>query len=162
MAESLRRYGCTNDTVVSIFSENNVEYYIPVVGSLFAGTITAPINHFYKRHELKHIMDVTQPRLLFVSVQNVARILEIKDDFPYLERIIIFNSEEQIPGTQNMLEFVTEQLRGQRILPYNFRPWTGNINEQVAFIMSSSGTTGLSKGVMLTHLNMNVRVAQEK
>lgn len=88
--------------------------------------------------------------------------MQFKEDYAFLKKIIIFNSNEQVPGTQNLNEFITEQLRGKLVLSHNFRPWTGDINEQVAFIMSSSGTTGLSKGVMLTHKNMNTRIAHER
>lgn len=37
LSEALRRYGCDSNTVVSISSENNLEFYIPVFASLFTG-----------------------------------------------------------------------------------------------------------------------------
>lgn len=77
-----------------------------------------------------------------------------------MERIIIFNSSETVPGTQNLCDFVREQIKGQQVVPHNFRPWKGDVSEKVAFILLSSGTTGLAKGVMLTHKNMNVRMVQ--
>lgn len=88
--------------------------------------------------------------------------MQLKENFSFIERIIIFNSDESVEGAQTMHSFINEQLKGQEILPHNFRPWKGDIKNKVAFIMSSSGTTGLSKGVMITHRNINTRIAQEQ
>lgn len=139
-----------------------MEFFIPLIASLYTGCITAPINHFYQHNELKHMMNIFQPTLIFATIHTAPKLLQVGIEFPCLERIIIFNSNETVPGTQNLRDFVREQLGNQQILPEHFHPWTGDINKHVAFIMSSSGTSGLSKGVMLTHRNMNVRIAHIK
>lgn len=160
LAQALRIFGCTNSTVIAIYSENNLNWYIPAIASLLVGSITAPINHYYMEFELKHILNILEPKLIFVSINMVSKIIPLKKDFLCLEKIIIFNSNESVLGSQNLKNFINEQLKGQEISPYDFQPWSGDINEQVACIMSSSGTTGLSKGVMLTHKNLNTVFAQ--
>lgn len=160
LAEALRRFGCDTNTVISISSENNLEFYIPVIASLFVGTILAPINQFYTSEELGHVVNITKPKIIFVSELLASKFATLRQNFPYIERVIVFNSEKQIKGAQSLKKFITEILGKERIDFSKFQPWNGNTREQTAFIMCSSGTTGLPKGVMLTHYNLATRLAQ--
>lgn len=87
------------------------------------------------------------------------RFLDLPSTLPFVEKIIVFNTNERIEGVQTLTDFLDEQLHGHRINPTNFEPFNKNPEEQLAFIMCSSGTTGLPKGVMLTHRNVLVRTA---
>lgn len=44
----------------------------------------------------------------------------------------------------------------------DYCPLDFNSNEQVATILSSSGTTGLPKSVMITHKNLSMNIANGK
>lgn len=77
----------------------------------------------------------------------------------FVEKIIIFNTNESTEGASTLTEFIYDQLRGYKVYPTNFEPFNKNPRDQIAYIMSSSGTTGLPKGVMLTHKNVLVRTA---
>lgn len=124
---------------------------------IFAGTILAPINPIYQDEEIEHNLRITKPKIIFVSELVAPKFLEIPNELPFVEKIIIFNSTEHVEGAQTLEEFLYEHLRGHRINPTSFEPFNKNPGEQIALIMCSSGTTGLPKGVALTHKNILVR-----
>lgn len=47
LAHSLQQFGITSEDVISIVSENNIEYYIPVFAGLLIGAAVNPLNPSY-------------------------------------------------------------------------------------------------------------------
>lgn len=160
IAEALKRFGCDLNTVISISSENTLEFFTPIIASLMVGCIVAPINQFYTSHELSHVFSITQPKIIFVSENLAPKFALLKRTLTYIKKVIVFNSEKKIAGTQSIRRFIIEMLGNTKADIAKLQPWTGNTEEKTAFILCSSGTTGLPKGVMLSHKNIVVRLAQ--
>ncbi|CAH1118821.1 unnamed protein product [Phaedon cochleariae] len=162
LAQALRSYGCTPETTVAIASENNLEFFVPVMASLFAGTIMVPLSVNYTTTELLHTVNITQPRIVFCSKRASKGYLEMKKKMSFMEVIVVIDSEENFTGTQSIKTFIQNYLGGQRMSPSQFSPFDGDPKENVAFILCSSGTTGMPKGVMLTHTNVVTRLMQSR
>ncbi|CAG9857842.1 unnamed protein product [Phyllotreta striolata] len=163
LAQALRIHGCAPQTTLCIGSENNLEYFIPVFASMFAGTITAPLSVNYTDQEIKHILNVTKPRVAFCSKKVAGRYVKLKSEMKFLETVIVTNGDEEVvEGAVNMKEFVEKQLNGKVVSPYKFLPFDGDSKKNVQLILCSSGTTGLPKGVMLTHRNIVTRLLQSR
>ncbi|XP_074030009.1 luciferin 4-monooxygenase [Leptinotarsa decemlineata] len=161
LAEALRRYGNGSGSIHAICSENNVHYFVPVFASLYIGATVVPINHAYTRAELNHSLELTAPSIVFCSPSVKDKFLEYQGNF--IKKIIIINSKMSFPGTETLKQFVSNQMQGFPVLPYRFQPFNDcDQSQQVAFIMSSSGTTGLPKGVMISHRPILVRIAQSR
>lgn len=162
LAQALRVHGCSPQTTICIGSENNLEFFIPIFASIFSGTIMVPLNVNYTDQELKHTLNITKPKIAFCSKRVTQRYLKLKKEMSFLETIIVIDTDDVIEGTISMNEFVRSKMNGRTVTPHNFLPFDGDSMDSVAFVLCSSGTTGLPKGVMLTHQNIVTRLLQSR
>ncbi|KAJ8962649.1 hypothetical protein NQ318_001042 [Aromia moschata] len=155
-ATALRRCGCTKGTVISICCDNSLQFFTPVVASLFLGCIVAPLNYNYTLEELEHALDISKPKIIFCSREVLPKFTELKRKRDHIDKV---DCNETLAGAETMETFIERALMGQRVIPENFQPLTDDPAKLGAFILCSSGTTGMPKGVLLSHLNVLVRVA---
>lgn len=162
LAEALRSYGCNNRTVLSICSENNLNFFIVVLASFFVGTILVPLNHQYAREEVKHKFDLTRPQIIFCSKKSYPKYIKLKNTLTFIEKVLVIDSDSPMDDVETVEEFNKTNLKGKSKLPTQFVPFDGDSKKQIAVILCSSGTTGLPKGVMLSHYNFATRLMQAR
>lgn len=162
LAEALRGYGCTKSTIISLCSENNLNFFVVVLASVFAGTILVPLNNNYIAEELAHKFHLTQPEIVFCSKKSYKKYLEMQKSLQFIKKVVVIDEESFIPGVETVRDFVGNFLRKRFISPSEFLPFSGDAKIQIAFILCSSGTTGLPKGVMLSHYNVATRMIQSR
>lgn len=130
--------------------EKSPEALILYLACLRAGLVYLPLNNAYTANELAYFLENAEPSLLVVDPQNVEAVT------PVLQRV----------GTPHML---TLDAQGQGSLAElaaeqdkEFRTRESQPDD-LAAILYTSGTTGRSKGAMLTHENLasNARVLHD-
>jgi long-subunit acyl-CoA synthetase (AMP-forming) len=84
--------------------------------------------------------------------------MDLKNELSFIKKIIIIDNKENITDAESMDYFIDSCLPSSDPL-YRFDVVDVDIDNHPAFIMSSSGTTGLPKGVMLTHRNVLVTIS---
>uniref|UniRef100_A0A182RE74 Luciferin 4-monooxygenase n=1 Tax=Anopheles funestus TaxID=62324 RepID=A0A182RE74_ANOFN len=144
--------------VVGIISENRLEFPVALYASFFANAAVAPINLTYTEREFDHALNLSKPKILFVSPYSAERVIAVaRKNRHYIEHIFLFGDENPFgPDVTLYDDFLS---RTSAINPYCFHSEPTNLEEQVALIMCSSGTTGLPKGVQLTHRNIMASVS---
>ena len=147
-AAALSAQGLQAGERVALFLENCPEFIIAYLGIGLAGGVVVLVNSGYKQVELRHILNDAGVRFVLTDTIGRAELDRVRADLSLLEKII-----EAPFGLMDFLE------AGEK---YSYQPKMPNADD-LAVIAYTSGTTGRSKGAMLTHRNLiaNIRAVCE-
>jgi long-chain acyl-CoA synthetase len=130
--------------VVAIFAANSPEYVVAMHGILLAGGVVTTVNPLLKQRELVHELSDSGAVALFGSRENLPLVGMVKGELTALRRTYA------IEDTWDMAAAASGYAE----------PVTVDPEKDLAALCYSSGTTGLVKGVMLTHYNLSSNVRQ--
>jgi len=142
-ARYMREAGIKKGDRVSVLGENRPEWAISYLAAAWAGAIIVPIDARLSVSEMRHIMDDAEVKLLLASKSYKDDILEIRDDIPSLNTIVCMDEDDTCDNLPEIWK---------RYEPLEETPDVEL--DDLAVILYTSGTTGTSKGVMLTHKNI--------
>ncbi len=151
IAQGLMALGLKKGDKIAILGPNSPEWAKAYLASGFAGCINVPIDSLLSDNEKQQLIAKAEVRAAFVA----SRFLDVLDDLPKgfpLPRYIIcldYNYEALSPKVMSM-EGLKDVARSKK----NVRELPGVSKDDVAAIIFTSGTTGVPKGVMLTHWNI--------
>nr|QBY26088.1 4CL3 [Fagopyrum tataricum] len=141
-AKALLSLGIRKGNVIVVVLPNVAEYAIVALGIMAAGAVFSGINPASHASEIKKQADAADAKLV---VTNGSIYEKVKD----LKLPVIVLGEEQVPTAMNwnsLLEASEKANVNSIISPIN--------QTDLCALPFSSGTTGVSKGVMLTHRNL--------
>jgi long-chain acyl-CoA synthetase len=149
---------------------NILQYPIALYGALRAGLVVVSTNPLYTARELRHqlqdsgakalvvlsnIADVAAKVIADTQVEHVI-VTQVGDCLPPIKRVVVNATLKYIKKMVPTFSFCRavsfrKALRQGRAQP--FRPVRCQ-REDVAILQYTGGTTGVAKGVMLTHANL--------
>ncbi|MFX0040343.1 MAG: class I adenylate-forming enzyme family protein [Promethearchaeota archaeon] len=147
IANALYEIGVKKGDSVGIMANNCPEFLFCCLGVLEIGAILIPINPLLKEADVTHIItDAGNMNTIFVHKNNFRTIRKVKKDFE-LKNVILIGSEEPKPDTITIHEFLKKKVPKHPEIDID--PM-----KDIAVLLYTGGTTGLPKGVMLTHNNI--------
>jgi acyl-CoA ligase (AMP-forming) (exosortase A-associated) len=151
-AVGLVELGVERDDRVAIFLEKRLETVESVFGVSAAGGVFVPINPLLKPPQVAYILDNCGVRVLVTTAARLALLAPSLEACPTVERVIVVDDDGSGDGDMSVpLHSWTEVTSHEPLLAP--RP---SVDLDMAAILYTSGSTGLPKGVVLTHRNLIV------
>jgi crotonobetaine/carnitine-CoA ligase len=154
VASGLLARGEPGDRVL-IMSSNRSEVILSWFAASLAGMVEVPINTAYSGSFLEHQVRTTRPRVAVIEAEFAERFAERSEAYSSLERVHVLGSgSERDEATAALLAAGYETESWDDLSDHKPTELPVVAPEQLASIFFTSGTTGLSKGVMMPHAHM--------
>jgi len=171
----LQSKGLTKGDRVALMMPNLLQYPVALFGTLRAGCIVVNCNPLYTPRELEHQLKDSGATAI-VIVENFAHTLDQIVAHTAIKHIIVTPMGEMLGVKGHIVNFVVRHVK--KLVPVWNLPAAIRFNsalaagrkhgwqpvpldhDDIAFLQYTGGTTGVSKGAMLTHANIASNVTQ--
>lgn len=155
VSNALIDFGLKPQEKIGVFAQNCLQYLYSDFGAYGVRAVSIPLYATSSEQQIQYIINNAQIRFLFVGEQEqynkAHRIFSL---CPTLERIIIFDHSVRLSAYDTNAIYFEDFIRLGENLPHQLeveKRWTDANDEDICNILYTSGTTGVSKGVVLTY-----------
>ena len=168
--------GLAKGTRVAVMMPNLLQNPVAIFGILRAGLVVVNTNPLYTARELRHQM-IDSGAEAIIIVENFCHVLEkVIEDTP-IKHVIVTRMGDMLPFPKSaIINFVVKYIK--KMVPAYKLPGTVTFNKalklgsqhrfetvptnhyDIAFLQYTGGTTGVSKGAVLTNRNMVANMQQ--
>jgi len=161
---------------VAVMMPNLLQNPIAIFGILRAGLVVVNTNPLYTARELKHQLNDSGAEAIII-VENFCHVLEEVIDETPVKHVIVTRMGDMVPFPKSaVINFVVKHIR--KLVPQYHIPHAVSFNKalklgaqhrfetvptnhyDIAFLQYTGGTTGISKGAVLTNRNMVANMQQ--
>ncbi|MEC5210542.1 long-chain acyl-CoA synthetase [Psychrobacter sp. PL15] len=173
VAAWLQAQGIPKGSIVALMMPNVPQYLPTMIGILRAGYVCTPINPLCTGRELRHQLNDSGAKIIFI-IDNFAQALEQVVDETPIKRIVLSKMGDMMGLKGILVNTIVRQVK--RLVPkYKLNDPKHEVTkfpdvlkmgkdltfqqptmalEQTAILQYTGGTTGLPKGVILTQRNI--------
>lgn len=138
---------------VALFLDNSPAFVVAYLGTLIAGGIVVLVNTQYRQVELRHLLHDSGARVCITTAEHQTSLMPLVADLPDLQSIVRVGAEPDLTSGTTIAHAPFNTAPVPFHMPLLRLP-TLPTDDQIALIGYTSGTTGRSKGAMLSHGNL--------
>lgn len=149
-AGGLRALGLEKGSKIGVMLPNCAEYLYLLFGAAKIGAVTVPINTGYKGDLLGHVINNSDAEILVIDEQLVETVSEVGAALGGLKTVLVYSSTDALAKAV--------KIGSARALPLNVlfdgspdKPDADVRHTDPVMILYTGGTTGPSKGVVMTN-----------
>jgi fatty-acyl-CoA synthase len=142
--------GVTPGTAVAVLAENRIEWPVVQIAAAMAHCTFIPLNTHYRSHDLAYALKQSKAEVIFLSSrfrnnEYLAMVSALRPELPHLRQVVTFDE-----GSDDAIAFADALADGER----SATAITEQPLREIGSLQYTSGTTGFSKGALLTHYGM--------
>lgn len=148
-AHSLADLGVEAGQTVATVLDNNIDQIVAWFAANKLGAIWVPLNTAYRGDFLRHQLDDSLARVVIAEEVYTEHVVAVAAEVPTLERLLVRGavSSDTLHAPSGLEVESLDGRRGSDDAPFDLIARPGDL----AFLMYTSGTTGVSKGCMISH-----------
>ncbi|HEY3451849.1 MAG TPA: long-chain fatty acid--CoA ligase [Myxococcales bacterium] len=165
-AASLQRLGVGKGDRVAIYLPNCPQFVVAYCAALQAGAIVVPFNTLYSPREVEYQLSDCGAKVMIALDRFYPNVQKVRARTK-LERVVVTSVKEHFPALVKLL-YWAKQGRKEEVGSLDARDlrWStlvapgappapvASAESETAVLLYTGGTTGVSKGVELTHRNL--------
>jgi long-chain acyl-CoA synthetase len=154
VGKSLIGLGVEHGKQVAILSQTRLEWVLCDLGTVTIGAVTVGIYPSTLAEDCSYVLDHSESEVIFVeNAEQLEKILKVRGALPVLRHIVIYDGASD--PSHDVLSWNDFLQRGSEVSDEQYGARGAAIQpDDTASIVYTSGTTGLPKGVMITHDNL--------
>lgn len=133
---------------IAVLGATSYSWIVSYFGIVNSGSVTVPIDALLPAEDVCDLLDRADVTTLVVDAGKADVAVMAQEKCPKLKNVIVMNYKDKSSDIKDAIFFNDILEKYQAGFDCEIKP------EQLATIMFTSGTTGKSKGVMLTHRNL--------
>jgi long-chain acyl-CoA synthetase len=149
-AAGIAALGIRKGDRVAVLVHNIPHFIYAYLGIVRAGAVMVPLNTMFTADEVSYILADSEARAIVVAEPFVGTVAGLHDTLPMLEHVVVCGDAAP------MGSMTWEQMVGKG----EATPDVAAMDDDIACLAYTSGTTGEPKGAMLTHGNLGANLDQ--
>ncbi|HSR10837.1 MAG TPA: AMP-binding protein, partial [Thermodesulfobacteriota bacterium] len=156
LALNFTRWGIGKGDRISFFLSNGWEYFVGFYAAMKAGAVVSPMNPTLRDRELRNQVNDSDSRVLLTQQELLPIVEKALPEMPTLECIVVAHASGEGNPRYFPLGGLLKRPAGSKARSFPLI----DPKLDLAALPYSSGTAGLSKGVMITHYNLVANTLQ--
>lgn len=155
LAASLYRIGFKKGDRMAIMLPNCPHYIFSLFATFRLGGIAVQVNPMYVEREIEYVLNDSEAEYMVIFEALYPRVKQVQSRTSLKKLIVVGFGGKKVELAEGDLYF-EDFLTHDNVIP----EIPIDIKEDVAILQYTGGTTGVSKGVMLTHHNLLANIIQ--